>query len=181
MDAPTRLALDAAGGDRSAFEAFVSRTQADVWRLCAHLVDPAAADDLTQDTYLRAARALPGFRADASALTWLLAIARRACADHLRRRIRRRNLHARLTAEARTGTDLHPPIDDTVALPALLDALDPDRRAAFVLTQVLGLPYEEAAAVCGCPIGTIRSRVARARADLVAALGGTTEVAGNQT
>jgi RNA polymerase sigma-70 factor (ECF subfamily) len=49
-------------------------------------------------------------------------------------------------------------------------ALAPDRRAAFTLTQVLGLSYEEAAQVVGCPVGTIRSRVARARADLVAAL-----------
>jgi DNA-directed RNA polymerase specialized sigma24 family protein len=48
----------------------------------------------------------------------------------------------------------------------LLAALDPDRRAAFVLTQLLGCSYAEAAAVCDCPIGTIRSRVARAREDL---------------
>ncbi len=49
--------------------------------------------------------------------------------------------------------------------------LEADRREAFVLTQVLGLPYAEAAEVVGCPVGTIRSRVARAREDLVAALG----------
>ena len=52
----------------------------------------------------------------------------------------------------------------------LLDVLDPDRREAFVLTQLVGLSYEEAAAVVGCPIGTIRSRVARARADLLIAV-----------
>ena len=50
----------------------------------------------------------------------------------------------------------------------LLDGLDPDRREAFVLTQIVGLSYEDAAGVVGCPIGTIRSRVARARADLLA-------------
>nr|WP_249068706.1 sigma factor-like helix-turn-helix DNA-binding protein [Modestobacter muralis] len=48
--------------------------------------------------------------------------------------------------------------------------MDPERREAFVLTQLIGLPYAEAAEVVGCPIGTIRSRVARARADLVEAL-----------
>jgi RNA polymerase sigma-70 factor (ECF subfamily) len=53
---------------------------------------------------------------------------------------------------------------------ALVTALDPDRRAAFVLTQLLDLSYAEAADVCECPVGTIRSRVARAREDLVAAL-----------
>jgi RNA polymerase sigma-70 factor (ECF subfamily) len=54
---------------------------------------------------------------------------------------------------------------------ALVAALEPERREAFVLTQVVGLSYAEAAEVCACPVGTIRSRVARARADLVAALG----------
>jgi RNA polymerase sigma-70 factor (ECF subfamily) len=57
-----------------------------------------------------------------------------------------------------------------VALDQLLRTLDPDRRAALVLTQLLGLSYEEAPEVCGCPVGTIRSRVSRARADLVAAM-----------
>jgi RNA polymerase sigma-70 factor (ECF subfamily) len=54
----------------------------------------------------------------------------------------------------------------------LVAALEPERREAFVLTQVVGLSYAEAADVCSCPVGTIRSRVARARADLVSALGG---------
>ncbi|MGW3628203.1 sigma factor-like helix-turn-helix DNA-binding protein [Streptomyces sp. NPDC000880] len=54
---------------------------------------------------------------------------------------------------------------------ALLSHLNADRRSSFVLTQLLGLSYEEAAQVCGCPVGTIRSRVARARADLIEALG----------
>jgi RNA polymerase sigma-70 factor (ECF subfamily) len=52
----------------------------------------------------------------------------------------------------------------------LMAALDPDRRAAFVLTQMLGCSYAEAAAICDCPVGTIRSRVARAREDLDAML-----------
>ena len=56
---------------------------------------------------------------------------------------------------------------EAVTSRALLDALDPDRREAFVLTQLVGLSYAEAADVCGCPVGTIRSRVARARAELV--------------
>jgi RNA polymerase sigma-70 factor (ECF subfamily) len=64
-------------------------------------------------------------------------------------------------APARTG---EVEIDEAVA------ALDPDRRAAFVLTQVVGLSYAETAAVCEVPVGTIRSRVARARADLVTSL-----------
>ena len=68
---------------------------------------------------------------------------------------------------------------DTVAEGAtvsdLLARLDADRREAFVLTQLLGLPYAEAAEVAGCPVGTIRSRVARARADLIDSLAGVNE------
>jgi len=52
----------------------------------------------------------------------------------------------------------------------LLELLDDDRRAAFVLTQVIGMHYDEAAEVLGCPIGTVRSRVSRARGDLVASM-----------
>jgi RNA polymerase sigma-70 factor (ECF subfamily) len=66
---------------------------------------------------------------------------------------------------------LAPDPADSVPARLLLEALDADRREAFVLTQLIGLSYAEAADVCGCPIGTIRSRVARARDDLVAAFG----------
>ena len=59
---------------------------------------------------------------------------------------------------------------ERVARQAAVASLAPDRREAFVLTQIVGLGYAEAAEVCACPVGTIRSRVARARADLVAAL-----------
>jgi RNA polymerase sigma-70 factor (ECF subfamily) len=58
---------------------------------------------------------------------------------------------------------------DTFGLNNLVGALDRDRREAFVLTQIVGCSYAEAADVCGVPVGTIRSRVARARADLLAA------------
>jgi RNA polymerase sigma-70 factor (ECF subfamily) len=65
-----------------------------------------------------------------------------------------------------------PGIDERVLLRELVLGLDEDRREAFVLTQMLDLSYADAARVCGCPVGTIRSRVARARADLVAAMAG---------
>ena len=166
MDDLTRLALAAAAGEPSALPAFVRATQADVWRLCAHLGDTDRADDLTQETYLRAIRALPAFRADASARTWLLAIARRTVADALRSTRRRHLLHARL----RPPSDQPGPAE-RIALQDAVRHLEADRRAAFVLTQVLGLSYAEAAEVCACPVGTIRSRLARARADLIASLG----------
>jgi RNA polymerase sigma-70 factor (ECF subfamily) len=73
---------------------------------------------------------------------------------------------------ARTGS-VRGPSDEAVLLAQLVAALQEDRREAFVLTQVLDLSYAEAAHVCGCPVGTIRSRVARAREDLVAAMDAT--------
>ncbi len=164
----TRWALAAAEGDPVAEAAFVRHTQAEVWRLAAAVVDPGSADDLVQETYLRAFRGLPAFRADSSARTWLFGIARRTCADHLRAVHRRRRLDALLNRQ-RTASSAPDP-SGAVAASDLLARLSPARRNALVLTQVLGLPYEQAAAVEGVPVGTIRSRVARARADLIAAL-----------
>lgn len=167
VDDLTRLALDAGRGDRTAMAAFVARTQADVWRLCAHLAGHDHADDLTQDTYLRALRSLSSFEARSSARTWLLSIARRACADWVRRRVRRR----RLLERVRPAPEAHPGDEGLVELGAMLAHMEAGRREAFVLTQLLGLSYAEAADVCGCPVGTIRSRVARAREELVESFG----------
>lgn len=165
-DELTAWALRARHGDPVAEAAFVRATQAEVWRLCAAVVDPGAADDLAQEAYLRAFRALPAFEARSSARTWLLGIARRTCADHLRTVVRRRRLEQRLAAEAVLATPPSQPGDGNSA--DLVAALPADRRSAFVLTQLLGLSYAEAADVEGVPVGTIRSRVARARADLAA-------------
>jgi RNA polymerase sigma-70 factor, ECF subfamily len=167
VDELTSLARAAGRGDRDALARFVRQTQGDVWRFCAHLVDPASADDLTQETYLRAIPALSRYRGDAPVRAWLLTIARRACASEIDTRSRDRQLSARLAAESAAGLPLSVPEPaQRAAIGLLLAALDADRRAAFVLTQMIGCSYAEAAEVCGCPVGTIRSRVARARADL---------------
>src|SRR4051794_18980263 len=163
------LARAAAAGDRVALAAFVRRSQPEVWRLCARLGDRDVADDLTQEVYLRAIPALERFRADASARTWLLQIARHVCADHARRQTRGRVRLARLVQRFDAAGLVEDPSGER-DLEDLVAALSPDRREAFVLTQVTGLSYAEAADVCEVPIGTIRSRVARARADLLAAL-----------
>jgi RNA polymerase sigma-70 factor, ECF subfamily len=169
LDETTSLALAARAGDTAATAAFVRATQAEVWRFTAALVDPGAADDLTQDTYLRAFKALPAFEARSTARTWLLGIARRTCADHLRSVIRRRRLDARLAAEAWTASPSPDP-SHRLSTADLLGGLSDERRTAFVLTQVLGLSYAEAAEVEDVPVGTIRSRVARAREELVTAV-----------
>ena len=176
VDPLSRLALAARDGDRVALAAFVERSQADVWRFCAHQLGREHADDATQETYLRAIGALRSFRGEASARTWLLSIARRVCADVIRRTVRRRNLFRRVTAQR---LDPVVPARSEADLDDLLAELHPDRRQAFVLTQLLGLSYEEAAEVCACPVGTIRSRVARAHGDLVGWLGAGEAAAGS--
>ncbi len=173
MDRLTQLLLDAQRGDQRAFEQFVIESQTDVWQMCRYLGDLRDADDLAQETYERAVRSLHRYRQEGPAKSWLLTIARRVCIDHTRRQQRRRRRDTRAIDDALTGGGLGSVIapDDAgrLALDALVASLDPDRRAAFVLTQVLGMQYAEAADVLGCPIGTIRSRVARARLELVAA------------
>lgn len=177
----TACATAAGAGDRAALAEFVRATQRDVHRFLAHLSGAADADDLAQETYLRALGALPRFEARAPARTWLLSIARHVAADAVRSAQRRPRTDgvddwdavvAAAVARDRPGV-VRSAADEAVALRALVDALDTDRREAFVLTQLLDLSYAEAAEVCGCPVGTIRSRVARAREDLVEAMAGT--------
>jgi RNA polymerase sigma-70 factor, ECF subfamily len=173
MDRVTHLLLDAQRGDRRAFEQFIGETQADVWRLCRYLGDARDADDLAQETYERAIRSLHRYRCEGPATSWLLTIARRVCVDHSRRQQRRRRRDGRAINDAIAGggfgVAIQPDGAGQVVLQDMVDALDDDRRAAFVLTQILGLQYAEAAEILGCPIGTVRSRVSRARLDLVAA------------
>jgi RNA polymerase sigma-70 factor, ECF subfamily len=173
VDELTRLFLAARDGDRAALLAAIRTSQADIWRLAAHLVDPSEADDVTQDTFVRAWQALPAFRGDASARTWLLSIARRACADAVRRRSRSRRLVERLRGEAHDDQPDGHAHEDPLARSALfelVEQLDGNQRSAFVLTQIVGCSYSEAAEVCDVPVGTIRSRVARARNRLLAQL-----------
>jgi RNA polymerase sigma-70 factor (ECF subfamily) len=172
VDELTRLFLAARDGDRTALLHAVRASQADVWRLARHLVGPDDADDVTQDTFVRAWKALPAFRGESSARTWLLSIARRACADAVRRDVRRRRLVERVGRQAAGGAGSRAAADPggEHAVTALVDDLPHDQRAAFVLTQIVGCSYQEAAEACGVPVGTIRSRVARAREHLLETL-----------
>lgn len=170
VDPLTSLALAAGRGDRAALDQFIRATERDVWRTVAFLADPGSADDLTQETYLRVIGALPRFAGRSSARTWLLSIARRVVVDQIRRNQARPRTTSAVDIEDLLSTPrTSSRFEEVVEVRILLDGLDPDRRDALVLTQVLGLSYDEAAEVCGCPLGTIRSRVARARDDLIAA------------
>ncbi|MEH0430346.1 sigma-70 family RNA polymerase sigma factor [Streptomyces stelliscabiei] len=168
--AATAWALAARGGDPHAAEHFVRALHNDVLRFIAHLSgDPQTAHDLTQDTFARAFGSLHRFEGRASARTWLLSIARRTVADSFRHAAARPRLADTSDWQAaveRTQPCGLPGFDDGVALLDLLDALPDERREAFVLTQVVGLSYEETAGFTGCPVGTVRSRVSRARSAL---------------
>ncbi|MEU6367817.1 sigma-70 family RNA polymerase sigma factor [Streptomyces sp. NPDC046931] len=167
----TAWALAARSGDTDAVERFVRAVHRDVQRYVAHLCgDPQAVDDLAQDTFLRALGSLHRFEGRSSARAWLLSIARRAVIDSYRYAAARPRLSDvpdwQLAVELAQPSGL-PGFDDGIALLDLLASLPDERREAFVLTQVVGLPYAEAAEVSDCPVGTVRSRVARARATLM--------------
>lgn len=169
-DYVTSLALKAGRGDRAALSEFIELTQGDVWRLLAHLGGRDIADDLTQETYLRVMSALPRFSARSSAKTWLLSLARRVWVDNIRHDMARPRKSVVELEDATAGV-APSSWAELVDARMLLDALDPDRREALILTQVLGYTYEEAAKIADVRVGTIRSRVARARHDMIVAAG----------
>ncbi|MGH2722264.1 MAG: RNA polymerase sigma factor [Actinomycetota bacterium] len=156
------LALDAGRGDRDAFERLVQRAQAPVWRYAYHLTrSRELADEAAQETWVRAIRALPRFRGDSAVVTWLLTIVRRVVADLLEGMKREKPYAAPPPPQPGTGF-----VDVQIALESLPRPL----RETLVLTQVLGMTYAETAAITGTRIGTVRSRVFRARSALVEAL-----------
>lgn len=173
-ESTTAWLLAARGGDPAAVENVVRALHRDVRHYVTYLsADPQAAEDLAQDTFLRALGSLHRFEGRSSARTWLLSIARRAVIDSYRyASARPRPADTDDWQAAAEGAQPRglPGFDDGVALADLLDALPAERREAFVLTQLLGLPYAEAAELSDCPVGTVRSRVARARSSLIRSL-----------
>lgn len=165
----TQLALKAGRGDRQALDEFIGATHKDVWRLLAHLSSPDTADDLTQETFLRVLGALPRFAARSSARTWILSLAHRTWVDSIRHDRARPLKSATEYEDAQATTPTSNSWSEWVDARLLIDELPEERREALILTQVLGFSYEEAAKIAGVRVGTIRSRVARARADIIAA------------
>ena len=163
MDLLTSTALKARDGDRVALEGLMRLVQGDVWRLCKYMVDAQSADDLAQDALIKMIGSLHRVTAEHNVRAWTLGIARHTCLDEIRRRQRRRRLQKDYEG---TRPVLVSAEDSSLDLRDLIAHIDIDRRDAFVLTQLVGLSYEEVAEMCECPIGTVRSRVARARLDL---------------
>jgi RNA polymerase sigma-70 factor (ECF subfamily) len=161
-----QLIRAAASGDLDAFEQIVRLHQQHVWRFLRKLLaDDAAAEDVTQETFIRVYRRLPSFTFQSSFSTWLLQVARNAGIDELRARRRRARLPTAL-APALTGR-----AGDTgqarVEIDAALATLPVDLRETLLLVEVLGLRYAEAATVLDVPLGTVKSRMHAARSRLV--------------
>jgi len=163
-------------GDAGAFDALVRRYQHKVVKLVLRYVrDPAEAEDIAQEAFIKAYRALPRFRGDSAFYTWLYRIAINTAKNVLASRGRSpiryevdraddddydvvANLKDAATPEALALTE---EIRSTVT--AAIDALPEDLRTAIQLRELEGLSYEEIAAAMECPVGTVRSRIFRAR------------------
>jgi RNA polymerase sigma-70 factor (ECF subfamily) len=160
------LVTRSVAGEIESLERLTVVIEPEIRRLVSILGDLEDRDDLIQDSMERVLSGLPRFRGEGQFLHWVRQITRWTCADATRRRMRQRRRNEQLAATASRHIDA----GEVTELSSLIEQLDADRRDAFIATQVLGLPYAEAAAVLDCPIGTVRSRVARARADLIEAL-----------
>ena len=156
-----RLGLLAARGDAQAFSALCEGLLADIWRYCWSLTgDRHLADDATQETFARATTAIARYRGDAPVRLWLVVLARRSVGRAIEQ-------HHRAPEPAIPDHISHGDRTLAVDLAHLIEALSADLREAFVLTQHLGFSYAEAAEALTVPVGTIRSRVFRAREALV--------------
>ena len=154
----------AAKGDQVAFAQLVRAHQAQVWRFLSHLLgDPSLAEDVTQETFLKVYRKLDSYQFRSRFSTWVMAIARNAGFDAMRKNRRKR---------VDLDVDL---LDDPLArsapsrleLETAIGSLAPKLREAFLLVEVTGLSYQEVAQVLGVPIGTVKSRLYHARRHLV--------------
>ena len=164
----------ARAGDLSAFETLVRDYQADVWRFAYHLTrDRARAEDVTQEAFLRVFRALGTFRGDAKFTSWLLRIVRNCAIDSYRAGRREAPVLTRPEDEGDRGPT--PPESSLAELrTGLHDAirrLPLELREPFVVIEVLGFTYREASVILGVRVGTIKSRMHRARATLIRMLG----------
>ncbi|HXF36913.1 MAG TPA: sigma-70 family RNA polymerase sigma factor [Actinomycetota bacterium] len=167
QDPDPRTLARARQGDLGAFEELVRMYQADVYRFARHLTrDRTLAEDVVQETFLRAFRFLSSFRGDSKFPSWLLRICRNCSMDALRAR---RTLLSREELEPRAAV----PVADAAAraeLHAALASVEAEHREPFLLIEVFGMSYREAADVLGLKVGTVKSRMHRARRALCRAL-----------
>jgi RNA polymerase sigma-70 factor (ECF subfamily) len=163
-------------GDPTAFEDIVLAYQDKIYNLCRYMLGNAHdAEDAAQDAFLKAYQALPKFRPEASLYTWLYRIATNTCIDYKRKPVfeslfgaseeGERLIHDR-ASDAPSPERLYQSKQINQALQEGLAKLSPKLRAVIVLLEIEGLSYEEIAETLDISLGTVKSRVARAREDL---------------
>ena len=163
-------------GDKSAFDLLVQKYQHKIVKLVMRYVrDPAEALDVSQEAFLKAYRALPSFRGDSAFYTWLYRIAINTAKNYVVA-VRRRPLDYELDPQDPEQYDMHSRLKDVDSPEGLLlteeicdtvneaiEQLPEDLRTAIVLRELEGMSYEEIAQTMECPVGTVRSRIFRAR------------------
>jgi len=164
-------------GDKHAFDLLVTKYQRKLGRLISRFVrDPGDAQDVTQDAFIKAYRALPGFRGESAFYTWLYRIGINTAKNHLLSNKRRPPTSTYFDAEdsesfeeASLLQEISTPENELMSkqvvevVQASLQQLPEDLRSALTLREIEGLSYEEIASVMNCPVGTVRSRIFRAR------------------
>jgi RNA polymerase sigma-70 factor (ECF subfamily) len=163
-------------GDNGAFDLLVLKYQHKIVNLVMRYVrDPELAQDITQEAFIKAYRALPRFRGDSAFYTWMYRIAVNTAKNHLAAQ-RRRPMDIELDMQDPEQYELHAKLKETDTPEGLtlsnellgiveraIDALPEDLRTAIILRELEGMSYEEIAQTMECPVGTVRSRIFRAR------------------
>ena len=171
------LVVRAQGGEQAAFDQLVAKYQRKLGRLLSRFIrDPAEVEDVSQEAFIKAYRALPTFRGDSAFYTWLYRIGINTAKNYLVSQGRRAPTSTQFDSDeaenfedASQLRDINTPeslllskqIGQTVN--GAIDALPDELRTAIVLRELEGLSYEEIASMMDCPIGTVRSRIFRAR------------------
>jgi len=171
-------------GDKKAFELLMLKYQRKILRLLSRFIrDPSEIADVAQEAFIKAYRALPQFRGESAFYTWLYRIAINTAKNHLVASGRRpsspseyENEDGETFDETDNLSDINTPesmmatreIAETVNL--AIEALPEELRTAIVLREIEGMSYEDIAQSMGCPIGTVRSRIFRAREAIAARL-----------
>jgi RNA polymerase sigma-70 factor (ECF subfamily) len=169
-------------GDKRAFELLVSKYQRKLGRLLSRFVrDAAEVEDVTQEAFIKAYRALPSFRGESAFYTWLYRIGINTAKNYLVALGRRAPTTTGFDNEEAEGFEDAEQLRDSstpeselegkeiaATVNRAMDALPADLRTAITLREIEGLSYEEIANVMNCPVGTVRSRIFRAR-DAIAA------------
>jgi RNA polymerase sigma-70 factor (ECF subfamily) len=172
-----QLVARAQRGDKQAFELLVIKYQRKLGRLLSRWVrDPAEVEDVTQEAFIKAYRALPSFRGESAFYTWLYRIAINTAKNYLVALGRRAPTTTEFDNEEAEGFEDAEQLRDNstpeselegkqiaAVVNKAMEALPDDLRTAITLREIEGLSYEEIADVMNCPIGTVRSRIFRAR------------------